>query len=210
MRRTIILAGSHIEEIEWTKRQITKEDFIICADGGAHHAKIMGITPDLVIGDFDSVSSEVLEFFKNNTDVEVCYDSDQYTTDLMKALGRVIEGTRVDIYGAIGKRADHDLSNYLMLLNMKNPDHVSLRSHADERRVIKSDYKFSGTPGEAVGVFPLNRIANLEFVGLEYDASGLEGPYDFGWNGACNTLKEKNAEIRLDSGAALVIRTYNP
>ena len=56
---------------------------IICADGGANSAKKIGITPDFIIGDFDSVDSGTLKYFKskstiiqikrqNDTDVEKC------------------------------------------------------------------------------------------------------------------------------------------
>lgn len=210
MQRTIILAGAPIENLQWAKKQIKGDDYIICADGGAHHAKEMGVVPDLVIGDFDSICPDLLRFYQQHDTVEARCDPDQYSTDFMKALSRVREGDEVVVMGAMGARADHDFSNYLILSDLKQSNHIALLSDKEERRILQSDFKFSGEVGQKIGIFPLRTIHNLHFEGLEYAAEDMTGPYEFGWNGACNVLKAKTAEIQMDTGAALFIRTYNP
>ncbi len=44
---------------------IATYDFIICADNGLTHAKKLAITPNFIIGDFDSIDKETLEEFKH-------------------------------------------------------------------------------------------------------------------------------------------------
>ena len=54
--RTVIIGNGNIKDYEYIKGKIRDTDFIICADGGYNHAQKMGITPDVLLGDFDSAS----------------------------------------------------------------------------------------------------------------------------------------------------------
>ena len=207
MRRTIILAGSDIENLEWAKSQIRSDDYIVCADSGLHHAHAMQIKPDIVTGDFDSVDHDLLDEYRKIDDVQIIHDPDQYSTDLMKSLSHAPAGTEVEVFGAIGGRGDHDFSHYLFLMQMEKPDHITLRSHNEQRRVIKFPHKFKADINDKVGIFPLQPIENMHFKGLEYQADGLPKPYTLGWNGACNIVKEEEVEIIIDSGAALIIHS---
>lgn len=80
----IILAGAHIDDYVWLGQQINRRDTVICADSGAHHAKALDIVPDIVIGDFDSIAPDLLDFYADQC--AVIQDADQNKTDLMKAL----------------------------------------------------------------------------------------------------------------------------
>ncbi len=86
MKICIILNGE-IKNYDYIKNIITKNnyDYIICADGGANHSYKMGITPDYIIGDLDSISSNIRDSYKlknvkfekfpskkNETDTEIC------------------------------------------------------------------------------------------------------------------------------------------
>ncbi|MCI8520925.1 MAG: thiamine diphosphokinase, partial [Clostridia bacterium] len=52
--RALIIGNGDIKNYDNVMRKIGKTDLIICADGGYNHAKKMGITPDVLIGDLDS------------------------------------------------------------------------------------------------------------------------------------------------------------
>ena len=67
----LIIAGAPEYDIDLIKEQSQKSDLIICADKGYTYAKIAGVKPDIVIGDFDSCTDEVsgdFETVKLNTD----------------------------------------------------------------------------------------------------------------------------------------------
>ena len=85
-------------------------DLVICADGGVHAARDLGVVPDVIIGDFDSSVDEVRRGFKGARIIE---SSDQNYTDLDKALFHAKkEGvTEVILTGVLGRRLDHQLSN---------------------------------------------------------------------------------------------------
>jgi thiamine pyrophosphokinase len=198
----VILAGAHIDDYEWLGQQINRDDIVICADSGARHAKELDITPDIVIGDFDSIAPDLLEFYSDKC--AVIHDEDQNKTDLMKALDQTSHASPVSIYGAIGQRADHDFSNYLILKKLDKSDHIALRSKGETRRIVKSSITLKGNIGDKVGVFPLTPVKGLLFSGLKYASHVLPDAHDFGWNGACNEMIADTASIMFNDGTLLI------
>ena len=84
--------------------------FIIAADGGYAHTQKLGITPDLILGDFDS-----LGFVPTGANVHPVEKDD---TDAMLAIRAGLEAGCTDfvIYGALdGPRLDHTVANYQTL-----------------------------------------------------------------------------------------------
>lgn len=106
MPRCIILTPLYAgEELPWIAPQ--PGDFLICADGGWARARQFGLTPQLVVGDFDSmppamrpdVPTLILPTEKDDTDLVVCLHE-----------GRKRGYTEFILAGAIGGRFDHTLS----------------------------------------------------------------------------------------------------
>ena len=203
--KTVILAGADITDYQWLGSQIDDGDTIICADSGLRHAAALQRVPDIIVGDFDSVCPEMLVQYRGCS--KIVHDLDQNTTDLMKALALSDTSKGVFIYGALGGRSDHDFSNILILMNMQTPDNIVLVSKGETRRVVKNTCVIDGQVDDYVGVFPLARVQDFSVRGLLYTPDILGGPYDFGWNGACNVMIENRAEILFSSGSILVTHT---
>ena len=91
---------------------------IIAVDGGLEAAKKMGLVPDIIIGDFDTVSPEILkeyEDMENCRIIRLCPEKDD--TDTESAINLAIrEGFReIDVLGATGSRFDHTYANMFLL-----------------------------------------------------------------------------------------------
>ena len=105
MARCIIIAPLFQgEELAWLEKR--EGDLIICADAGYRAAKACGITPDVTIGDFDSLGyvpeeGEVLRLpvYKDDTDMVVCLRE-----------GRARGYREFLVAGCLGGRFDHTLS----------------------------------------------------------------------------------------------------
>jgi thiamine pyrophosphokinase len=204
--KTVILCGAAIDDYDWLAAQMTNKDFIICADSGLRHAHAINRTPDIIIGDFDSVDPKLLDQYRNKC--EVIEDNDQNATDLMKALGQAPSNSLIQIYGAIGERADHDFSNYLILKSLDHPDHITICSPNETRRIITKPCSIHGHIGDYVGIFPLSDVHDLATEGLKYQPDILGGPYTFGWNGACNEMIADTALISLSKGMILITHSH--
>ncbi|MGN1345134.1 MAG: thiamine diphosphokinase [Traorella sp.] len=99
----IVGAGDFFEE----KIDVSKDDFVIAADGGYAYCTSLGLIPHLVVADFDSYQGKV-------DNVEIIQSiPEKDDTDMMLA---IIEGLKRDyhefvIYGGLGGRIEHSLGN---------------------------------------------------------------------------------------------------
>ena len=66
MKSCLILTGGKLN-LAFARSFLEKEHFdkVIAVDGGLESAEALGITPDYIVGDFDTVSGEVVERFRN-------------------------------------------------------------------------------------------------------------------------------------------------
>lgn len=106
----IICAGDnkkHEKLIEYAK----KSDYIICADGGYQYAVECGITPNILVGDFDSME-EPKDFFLK---VRLPKEKDETDTEYALKTAFSKNPDTVIIYGGIGDRFDHSYANVCLL-----------------------------------------------------------------------------------------------
>jgi len=88
--------------------------FLMCTDGAADTLLQYGLTPNLIIGDFDSIANPKSHF--PNSQLEVV--TDQHSTDFEKALQHCIKlpNKKIICLGTQGGFADHGIHNLSLLL----------------------------------------------------------------------------------------------
>lgn len=141
-----IISGAPDQSSDFLKNNIDLNSFIIAADSGYIHSKNAGITPDLIVGDFDSSvmpqdSENILQLpkIKNDTDTFYC---------IKEAIKRGAD--EIEIFCAIGSRADHSYSNLLALnycldnnVKAKIIDSKNIISvHNKSFEIHKSEFKY--------------------------------------------------------------------
>lgn len=115
MKILIIAAGNINKEFLQNLLKENKYDEVIAADKGLEILNEIGIKPDYIIGDFDSVNKEILEQYKN---IPITYlKPEKDFTDTHMALKLAIEkgAKNITIVGAIGTRFDHSMANIHIL-----------------------------------------------------------------------------------------------
>lgn len=110
----LILLNGELGDARAVRAAANAADVVICADGGARHAKALGIVPDFIVGDMDSLPSPLLRTWQGVT--SIC-DIDPECSDLDKALAfaRTLGVRRVEVAGARGRGLDHELINVAIL-----------------------------------------------------------------------------------------------
>lgn len=114
MKSALILLNGELRDPKAARAAARRADAVICADGGARHARSLGIVPDFVVGDMDSVP-KTLPSSWTKTRLRPDYDPDR--SDLDKALdcARSIGAREVRVAGALGGGLDHELVNFAAL-----------------------------------------------------------------------------------------------
>jgi thiamine pyrophosphokinase len=163
-----LLVGGEICGKEFIEKKIQAHTKIVAVDGGLHHCHIFSITPDLIIGDFDSIDSELLEIYKEIPKLSFPVEKDE--TDLELALQIVCkeENQEVYVYGALGGRLDHLLGNVTLL--SRYPGKVFIETERELTFVINGSVELSSLKRQTVSLIPLNgRVEGISSRGLKWE-----------------------------------------
>ena len=97
-------------EFDGLLEPVGPEDLIIAADGGLRHTQALGLTPEVILGDFDS-----LGYVPEGANV---FPVEKDDTDAMLAVRRGLSmgADRFLLYGSVdGPRLDHTVANFQTL-----------------------------------------------------------------------------------------------
>jgi len=178
------------------------EGLVICADSGLHHALKAGITPDIVVGDFDSCTADI------PTEAECIRVSPiKDDTDTILAADTAIERgcTELRFFCALGGRFDHSFANVQMLEYLRDKGANGTLYGASERCYLLKDgesadiAQFEGF----VSVFSLSEEAVVSEEGMKYPLCRHTLKRSFPL-GVSNEVAEKSARITVHSGTALI------
>lgn len=183
-----------------------ENDVIIAADGGFDKLRRHGVMPDLIIGDFDSVSDGNV-----TTDTAVpieCHPVKKDETDMALCVlrGQKMGYRRFVLLGGTGGREDHTFANYQLLLRMRRMglDGV-LVGHAQLVRAVENgSCVLHGEAGDTISVFALeNVVRGVTIEGAEYPLTDGTLRADFSL-GVSNAFFADTVEIRVSDGALLI------
>ena len=122
MRWVIINGGPNLN-YDVLKSEIRSEDRIICADGGAFHAKVMGIVPGLLLGDLDSIDPDTLDWVRSLKIPLDVYPVDKDMTDSEICLRSIPPKEQILLVCSLTGRPDHVLSNILLAGKLAKEGH---------------------------------------------------------------------------------------
>lgn len=207
-KTVIIIANGSFTNPDFYLRQISGNEFIICADGGAKYALMLGITPHLVIGDLDSIDGETYTNLLEQTTEFIKYPSEKDESDLELALLKAIDlkPQEIVMWGALGKRIDHLVANlFLLTLPLKQGIRTKIIDEKHEIYVIDKEIELKGTKGDLLSLFPLSpEVKGVRTQGLKYRLQGetlLLGPT----RGLSNEFMKETVKVTFEDGLLLVI-----
>ena len=95
---------------------------IAAADAGLEILDRIGVAPDILLGDFDTVKQDVLGVYTDRKDVEIIrHNPVKDASDMELTADVLLERgiRRVLVLGALGGRADHTVANLLLIYQMR-------------------------------------------------------------------------------------------
>ena len=187
-------------------RPIEKDDFVIAADGGMEHTEKLGITPNEILGDFDS-----LGYTPRGSRV---FPVEKDDTDAMLAVRRGLQlGYREFLlYGSLdGPRLDHTVANFqtLQFLCDHGARGILVGREMLVTAVKNGSISFPAGAGGTVSVFCMGADARgVTLKGLYYPLE--KGTLTCGFPlGVSNHFTGEAAEISVEDGSLLVIWERN-
>lgn len=177
MKKSLIVTGGSIEEDfgrEFLKNN--SYDFIIAVDGGMSFLDKIGVIPDYLIGDFDTLPEDVFKRYINSKSEIIKLNPIKDSTDTEEAVNLAIKKSAscVDILGGLGSRFDHSIGNIFLLEKMLKENitatiyyHNGQITMIDKNCSIKNPHKykyisFIQFDGAAKGVTLKNFKYNVE------------------------------------------------
>lgn len=210
--RAIVIANGHVGSSEASRVQTWSHDLVICADGGAQHALTWGLTPDVVIGDLDSLDGDLQARLEAEGCQILVHPTRKDETDLELALRYAVEHgvDEVLILGALGGRIDQALANVLLLaLPGLEGSKTRIVAGDQEMFLIRSQAFIEGQVGDTVSLLPIaGDVTGITTDGLEYPLQC--GTLKFGSTlGVSNVLTTPVAWVQVDRGFLLCVHISN-
>lgn len=201
--RALLLANGPSPSKDELGRLRALSTTFIAVDGGANAAFRHGVTPDIIIGDCDSVDEQYLALHPHHR------IADQETNDLEKALSYCVEHDikRVLLAGCLGLRLDHTLTNLTVMARFSQLIDMVL---IDEHQLaficpIAQEVHIIGNIGDFLSLFPLH--AEVGPISL----SGVAHPFEHLYMdpmkkvGTLNRIVAPNVSLKCLKGLILLI-----
>jgi thiamine pyrophosphokinase len=170
--RILILTGGDLD-ISFARSYIKKwkPDQVIAADAGLLHARELGITPDVILGDFDSCSRSVMDEFSTREKILVPCEKDDTDTGLAVEKAVELGASDVLILGATGTRLDHVLGNIgQVVYGRRCGVNVILADPCNRITMVESGQivRKSETFGKYISLIPVYEAQGVTLEGFKY------------------------------------------
>ena len=198
---TAIIADGEPLAADELRKAVSGCDMIIAADGASEICRQAGIIPDYIIGDFDSITAEVREYFNGVSFIE---RSDQDFTDLQKCIDFALEQNpdKLLIISPFGRRTDHAFSNLLFLSGYAKKASLKVIDPYGKMRFLSpGKHDLTGRPGQTVSLLSIGSINNLTLAGFKYLVKNKSFE-DFA--GVSNEYKHEKCTVQFDSGQLII------
>lgn len=193
---TILGAGeADAGDLEWA---LNVAPTLIAADGGADFALDNGHMPDVVIGDFDSISEAARRHITPDRMVRI---TEQDSTDFDKCLRRVRAPLILGL-GFLGSRLDHTLAVLSGLTQCPSQRCLLIGPH-DIAFLCPPELTLALPVGSRLSLFPMGAVRG-ESTGLEWPIGGIDFAAD-GRIGTSNRVCAPDVRLRFDAAKMVVI-----
>ena len=210
MGRALIITGGPVSDA----LTVPKHEVCIAADSGFCRAAVLGVFPDYIVGDFDSVGDAFTGAYTDpatgRESIVIRYPAKKDDTDTMIAAELAVNlgYTDVTIVGGLGGRADHTLSSVLFVENLaRRGISATLTDGENEVRILRA--------GECAHI-PCGTFRYFSLIALEDSTVTVSGcayplncavltrdnPYAIS-----NEASECGADVRCHAGTLLLIRS---
>lgn len=186
---------------------------IIAGDRGLEALYQLKIVPNHIVGDFDSVSPEILEFYKNQSQIifhTYHPEKDNTDTDIALKLAISLKSSEITIMGALGRRMDHAIANIHILKDALETN-IPCQILDEHNRIYLINKEITleknRVYGKYISLIPLtSEVKDLTLTGFKYPLDNYDLPIGTSL-GVSNEIVENIAQIKMKKGILIVIES---
>ena len=211
MSKKCIVIGAG--ELTVGKIERAKEDLVIAVDGGLEYCGLLGLEPDLILGDFDSVgeqAAEAVERLERQTPERIIrLPREKDETDTLAALkeGLARGCDEFYIYGGTGGRLEHTLANIQCLLYLKKRGASGYLMDGNGMIfvIVNEAVHFQKEPEGYLSLFALSEQSKgVTEEGMKYPLHGAVLTNDFPL-GVSNEFTGQEAVVSVEEGQLVCV-----
>lgn len=193
----IVAAGDFYED----HIKISEEDLLIAVDGGYDHLRSLGMKPDYVVGDMDSILKDNV----SEACMRLCKEKDETDTYHGIVYARQQGYKKVVVYGATGgKRISHTIANIQLLEHFKDLQLYLVDKEECVFALTEGRREFCEECKGYVSIFSVtNQCDGVNLEGLKYPLRNAQLTSAFPL-GVSNEFLGKKSSISVDKGMLLV------
>lgn len=208
MKKCILLANGQAPK-KSVFRLLNKAGYntLFCADGGADTAYKLGLVPNFIIGDFDSVNYSTLKYFENKSSIiQIKRQNDTDVEKCLKHAGK-IGFNDVILLGGTGDRLDHSFCNLGIVLKYSDSINVKVIHDKSLLAVYSGNIILTTIPGETISIYGFDSKTKFISNGLKYPLKNISLP--FGQKESTSNVAIKNkVKLNIKNGKAFIIREF--
>lgn len=216
MKTCLIVTGGKLDLA--FARSFLKEhkiDKIIAVDGGLESAEALGLVPDYIVGDFDTVHSEVIERFRQMPFIvweQHKPEKNETDTELARSRAMTLGCSRIIFLGATGGRLDHMLGNlHALYACMQSGIEAWIVDRQNRLYLLDEGKTFyrETTFGKYISFLPYTEeVKGITLTGFKYplDKKDIRRGEEVG---LCisNELAQDQAKISLEDGILICVES---
>ncbi len=207
MIRGLLFFGGELKKTSRLIKLAKGADVVVAADSGALNALKLGIPPDHIVGDLDSLSSQSLKKFKDARLHRYPSKKDKSDGELALELLLSQHPSEIIIFGTMSGRPDHSLSALQILTKIPKTISSKMVSHDFEIFFTQDKLLVPGKKGDLLSLLPQDsKGAQVTTSGLLYS---LKNQYlHYGSHGISNRMTGDKAVIRVHKGALFIFHQF--
>jgi len=208
MKKCIILAnGQPPKKFVFDFLNQNGYNFLICVDGGANSALKLDLIPDYIIGDLDSIRTDVYDYFFDKCKIKQI--KRQNDTDVEKCLNFAINKNFKEavLLGVTGDRLDHSFGNLGLLLKFFTKIKIKVIHQKSLLCAYKGNIKLKTRPGETISIYGIDSKTKIISTGLKYPLKNISLPFGKK-ESTSNVAIDNEVKLKIKNGIIFVIRDF--
>lgn len=190
--------------------KLGEEDCLIVVDGALEVTHALGLLPDYIVGDFDTVNQVLLGQYEESRILRHLPEKDQTDTELAVETAFLHGYKKLKLFGAVGSRLDHSLANIFFLEQIRKQQAEAVIYNEnnclylrEQSFVVKKEEQY----GNYVSLLPLTEcVKDVTLSGFKYSLNHRTF-YRDSTLGISNEIVDEEAVVSFSDGVFIVVES---